>query len=269
MSWTGLTQIKAHLSHLQGQGSAVRNYPLQLFVGSDTALPHARVADGSETVKVVENTVPVYQPLTLSLDPIALQYPMPVSETVVCASDTSLSKIFAEYHDYVIDYNAGTIAAVNGGDIVPGSAVALWYLYYQKFTRDIDYVIEPLSGTIRRLTGGAIEEGQTVLIDYTVGARDFSDDEIAQCITEAEAEIMHTIDTAHHESTDPALQSAATFLALSLLCRNAAGSAASGVYLDHRGASFWLELSGSYRETAERLLRWFRGGPALAHPRVS
>jgi hypothetical protein len=69
---------------------------------------------------------------------------------------------------------------------------------------------------------------------------------------------MHVIDAQYKESTDPALQTAATCLTLSLLCRNSAGIVATGLEGGERNSSGWLDLAESYRDTAMRLLRWFR-----------
>jgi len=269
MSLTSISQVRAHLSRFNPGDGEVRNHPLRLTSDRDLSLPHAHVVVDSETVKAVANDIPASEVAVLAEEPIALGQSRLVPETIVCADNSSLAHLYQENVDFAIDYASGKIRRLAGGAIESGSSVTVWYLYYRVYGRGEDYTIDYDAGLIRRRTGGALAEGQEVLIDYRLGNTDFADGEIEQCITEAEAEIAHITEPDHLESTDPALQAAATFLALALLCRNAAGMMASETSGGQK-QTVWLELEKSYRENAQRLLGWFRRQtPDRHHPRLA
>jgi len=267
MDLTNVSVIRSHLFGLSAGGGEVFNLEARLTSEDYTGLPHRSLTDGSEAVKAIDNTVPTMEMVTVYDAPVGLAQGRPVPGTVVCASDSSLAAVFQENVDYWVDYRTGTIARADDGDIVSGSEIVVWYLYYHLYQRNVDYAIDYSRGRLRRLSGGSIEEGQTVWLDYLTGSFEFSDDEIGQCITEAETEIRQNIDLSHGESVDPALQTAATYLSLSLLCRNSAGAlnntaAGTTKYPD------WMALAASYRETAMNLMKRFRPeAPRLKSPR--
>jgi hypothetical protein len=270
MSLTTIEQVRTHLGRITVGGGEIRNQPIRLIAGEYSYLPHGHLASASEAVKAILDAVPHSEALTLSGEPASLAHAHLVPETVVCAADSSLGCVYQENVDYVIDYTAGVISRVDDGGIPNGGEVVAWYLFYHRYDKGVDYDIDYEQGRLKRITAGGIESGQELLIDYALGSTDFSDDEIEQCIAEAEADIRHVIDPIHRESTDPALQTAATCIALSLLCRNAAAMTMTSIAAAGRSSSPWLELSASYRETATRLLVWFRvTAPGLATPRLA
>ena len=270
MSLTNITQVRNHLYRLNlGEGS-IRNQSIRLVALQYATLPHSRIVQGSESVKSPGTDTPVSDRLTLGSLPVSLNQKPVISGTVVCASDDSLTTIFQENVDYAVDYANGTINRIDGGEIVSGAAVTLWYEYYRIYQKDVDYTIDYDRGRIRRLAGGAIEDGQELLVDYGLGDTEFTDTEIAQCIAEAEAEITRLIDPVWQESADPALAAAGTFLALSHLCRDSAAITSAGISGTGTASSVWISLSQSYRETALRLIAWFgRKGQSLKPPRLA
>ena len=269
MDLTSISQIRNHLNRISFGDGDIRNQLIKLESNEYSGLPHGHIVIDSESVKALENDIPSSEEVTLNDDPVLLAKTNIVSGSVVCASNNSLSVIYQENTDFTIDYSAGKIVRINGGAIASGEDVYVWYLHYHTYQRGVDYSIDYERGRLKRVSGGGIEDGQEVMVDYQLGSSEFSDAEIAQCITEADAEIMHTIDPEYIESTDPALQTAATYLSLSLLCRNAAGVGAGGNVTDRR-LSIWMDLSLSYRETAVRLLRWFRIDiPGLNSPKLA
>ena len=270
MNLTGISQIRNHLYRLTVGSGDIRNCALRLKADEFTNLPHAHILSGSETVKAITDTIPSSEAVILGSSPVSLKYRPLAIDTVVCAGDSSLSHLYQENRDYIIEYAAGLITRIDGGSIPADSKALVWYLYYHVYQRQVDYYIDYPRGRLRRIASGDIEEGQELLVDYLLGSSEFSDSEIEQCITEAEAEIAHIIDPDYHNSTDPALQTAATFLALSLLCRNSAGITATGLGGTDRSSLVWLELAQSYRQTAMRLLTWFRREtPNLKPPRLA
>ncbi len=270
MGLTSISQVRNHLNRINlGEGD-IRNRAVRLTSESYVNLPHGHIVTGSETVKAVENDIPYSEIIALDSSPVSLTYSRLVSGTVICAGDSSLSKIYQENIDFSVDYGEGTVARIDGGGIEAGSDVSIWYLYYRVYQRGVDYLFDYDRGRIRRIATGAIEEGQEIAVDYQLGDSEFSDAEIEQGITEAEAEIARLIHPDYRESTDPALQTAATCLTLSVLCRNAAGMAASSGSPGDRSLSGWMDLSDSYRQTAVRLLSWFRREMSgLRTPRLS
>ncbi len=266
MNLTGISQIRNHLYRFNVGEGEIRNYAIRLTTDEYINLPHAHIVTGSETVKAIKNAIPSFETIVMVSGPVALKYQDLALDTVVCAGDSSLSKLYQENLDYVIDYSAGTVMRLDGGAIPIESSMIVWYLFYHIYQRGVDYYLDYERGRLRRLSSGGIQSGQELLIDYRLGSSEFSDAEIEQCIGEAEAEIAHIIDPAYLESTDPALQTAATCLALASLCRNSAGITVTGADGTDRNSSLWLDLAQSYRETAERLLTWFRRQPPTLKP---
>ena len=270
MDLTSISQVRSHLYRLNVGEGEVRGHAVRLISNDYVSLPHAHILSASETVKAIRNRIPFSEMIAIDAEPASLAHQYLVSDTVVCAGDSSLSIVYQENIDYLIDYSAGTVARVDGGAINPGSEVIIWYLYYHVYQRGVDYYFDYERGRLRRMTSGSIEEGQELLVDYHLGSSEFSDSEIEQCISEAGSEILHMIDPEYHESTDPALQTAATCLTLAILCRNSAGIDATGLAGTDKYSPVWMELYRSYRETALNLLRWFRRStPDMKPPRLA
>ncbi len=268
MGWTGIPQIRNHLYRLEAGGNEVRNRPIRLMSDGYANLPHAHIIASSETVKAVIQATPVSETVVLGDDPTPLSHPQIAADSVVCAADSSLSVVYEENADFVIDYAAGAVRRVDGGSIPSGIPVTIWYVFHHVYQRTLDYYLDYERGRIRRTTTGGINDGQEVLVDYQSGGAEFSDSEIEQAINDAETEMKQEIDTVYEHATDPGLQTAATYLTLSLLCRNAAGLATNGS--GGMDAKSWMELSVSYRETAMRLLSWFRRqSPGLSSPKLT
>jgi hypothetical protein len=270
MSLTSVSTVRKHLYRLNLGQSEIRNFVIRLVSDTYASLLHSHIVTSSETIKAIENSIPTQESLTLNDDAVSLSNQMISPGTVVCANDNSLTTVYQENIDFTIDYLNGTIKRIDGGSISSGSTISAWYLFYHAYQKNIDYTIDYARGRISRLISGNIEDGQELLIDYQLGATEFSDDEVNQCILEAESEITLLIDDSYTESVDPALQTAATYLSLSLLCRNSVGLAQAGVSSSTKDARIWLELSASYRETAIRLLNWFRPeSPLLNSPKLT
>ncbi len=269
MGLTSTAQVRQHLNRVNAGDGEVRNWPVRLISDGYIYLPHSQMKAESETVKAIENDVPVVEIITLESSSVSFSQSALVSGSVVCSANSSLSQIFQENADFSVDYFQGTITRIEGGAIVSGSSVTVWYQYYRVYQRGIDYQIDYDRGRVKRLAGGAIEDNQEVLIDYGLGGTHFPDEEIEQAIVEAESEIALLIHPQYRESADPALQTAATALTLSILFRDAAGMTNSGTARPDQLSRSWMELSESYRNTARRLLVWFgRQAPQLKAPRL-
>ncbi len=256
MRFTNISQIRHHLYRMNPGAQSIRNYPVRLLSESEVSLPHSHLESGAEKVKAMEISIPISERLTLNDNLVSLAHDDLALGTVVCAVDSSLSVIYQEHIDYSIDYEDGTILRIDSGSILSGAEVVVWYLHYRIYLKGVDYSFDYSRGRMRRLTSGAIEDGQELLIDYSLGSSEFSDSEIDQCIAEGESEVVTLIKPEYHDSDDPALQTAATWMTLSLLCRNSAGMIGENTGFSQ--ADSWMDLSRSYRETAMKLLTWFR-----------
>lgn len=270
MKFTNISQVRHHLYRMNPGEQAIRNHSLRLTSVSEISLPHSHLVSGSEKVKAMEIVAPISEAIALADSDVSLGHDNLAQGTVVCAADSSLSVIYSENIDFSIDYEEGIIMRIETGSISSGAQVVVWYLYYRVYIKGVDYSIDSDRGNIRRLSSGAIEDGQELLIDYSLGSSEFSDTEIDQCIAEAEAELITLIKEEYHDSDDPALQTVATWMTLALLCRNSAGMAQAGEISGVRLGNSWMELSQSYRETAMKLINWFRReSPSLKPPHLT
>jgi hypothetical protein len=276
MNLTSISQVRSHLQHLlagpegQAGGGVVRDMRIIAPLDGWSNLPHTRLIIDSEKFKAVRTEQPTFDSIVLGDDPVTLPHRDIIPGSTVIAADSSLSVIYEEFLDYTIDYEEGRLSRVQTGSISSGQAIALWIVYYRVYTKGEDYEIDYVRGRWSRHVSGLIEPGQELLVDYRLASAGFSDEEITQAIVESEAEIGRDIDAQFSDSTDPALQSAATFLTLAILCRNAAGASLSSQLSRPDAASHWLTLAGSYRETALRLLRWFRRpSPDKSFPKLA
>lgn len=258
MKFTNISQVRHHLYRMNPGEQTIRNHRLRLTSVSEVSLPHSHLVRDTEKVKAMEISIPISETLTLAGATVSLAHDTLALGTVVCAADSSLSVIYQENIDFSIDYEEGSIIRIDSGSIPSGTAVTVWYLYYRVYVKGVDYSIDSDRGRIRRLASGAIEDGQELLLDYSLGSSEFSDTEIDQCIAEGEAELVTLIKPEYLDSDDPALQTAATWLTLAILCRNSAGMAQAGDITGVRQGNSWMELSQSYRMTAMKLITWFR-----------
>ncbi len=268
MSLTNITIIRNHLFRIQTGEESHRNIAIRLSSEYFTQLPHTRLKTSSEQLKAIEQMEPLTELISVASSPAPLSHQEIVSATFVCASDSSLSQVYQEHIDYSVDYITGTINRLGEGSIPADATVRVWYLYYRIYQRNIDFSVDYEKGRIRRINSGNIEDGQELLVDYLTGDIDFSDAEIEQCIKEAEAELLLSIDSLHVNSIDPALQTAATSLTMSYVSRNTAGAVHAASNDAGQTAGYWLNLAASYRDTAMRLLSWYRPSiPSLHSPR--
>lgn len=269
MGLTNIDQVLLHLNRLNLGDREISGQAVHMVSSEYVYLSHTHIETQSETVKALSSDIPASDTATMNSVPAQLLHTGIVPGSLVCSSDSSLSIIYQENVDFTVAYRTGSIVRCADGSIPEGKKVSIWYLFYRIYQREIDYQIDYDRGSLKRLVSGQIEEGQEVLVDYRLGETQFSNGEIEQAIDEAEAEIRMIIHTDFAESTDPALQTAATSLALSILCRNAAGMVFPNSVYSGKTSAVWLELSDSYRRTALRLLTWFRkGSPELRRPRL-
>lgn len=231
-------------------------------------LPNIMLQAGSEKVKAKEQSTPFQETISFaSSDSVKLSHQELIPDTVVVANDSSLGRIFAENGDYSIDYENGKITRSSGGSIPAASSVVIWYFYFRIYVKDTDYQIDYTKGLIKRKSSGAIEDGQWVLVDYTAEFSILSDDVIDNAVKEANDQILQYIDSSYADSTELSLQTAETYLAVSILCNIKAmevmaqlsGAGTSGQV--HSISMAWAKMSGIYHDQAYELLKRFGKDP--------
>ncbi len=272
MSYTNSDLVKKHID-LGGTSSGLRqDYPAA-FTGLDwVQLPGGSIIDGSVAVKAVKNTAPTLESVTLGDTEVGLTHQKIVPYSATVASDSSLGIVYAENADYALDSARGRIIRLPDSTIPDGETVAVWYYFYSPYVEGTDYSVNYSEGLIRRLSDGAILPGQTVLIDYELCSGRLGDEIIAAAADEANAVMEKAVDAAVAFGADLTLQTAATYLAVSLVCRIAAAnelktSAAGG---QATRSSAWLALAESYRRDFEELVKNFRPPAArMNRPRRS
>jgi hypothetical protein len=270
MAFTTREIVKKHILDRHLGSDSAEDEPVVL-TGTDYArLRHKSIIEESEKVKGKEQIEPTREDIDFQgSDDFNLSHGELIRETVVMAGDSSLGIIYIENVDYHIDYNAGRVSRIADGSIPAGGSAVVWYLYYRVYQRGSDYDLDYRKGSIRRRSGGDIESGQRVLVDYTAEFSGLDDEAMDNAIAEANERILSYIDDAHHDSTDRALVTAETYLALSIVCRARAMETISpSKNLANRAAESksWVELSNTYKKEAYVILSKFSGAIGSLKP---
>lgn len=262
MSYTNINLVKKHLAVGNLPGGLQKDYPV-VFAGlEELELPGHSIVKDSPVVKALGSAEPTYEEKVLSGSVVSLAHDHLVPGSVAAASDSSLGLVYVENVDYAIDYTGGTITRIDGGNIATASTVSVWYYYYSQYAEGVDYGIGYQYGTIKRLSDGAIQVGQMVLIDYQLAQSQLNDDIIAEAVNEANSIVAGQVDPERTFGADLVLQTAATYLAVSFLCRIEASGSLRSTGGGERDARSWLTLGDSYRADYEMLIRKFRPGAA-------
>ncbi len=258
MSYTNTELVRKHVSFDETTGGVRREYPVIFADQEWVDIPGRNLAENSVIVKAVRDYAPVFEEITTVQGILMLSNECLLRGSVTVASDSSLGIIFRENIDYSVECSGGIIRLIEGGSIPADSRVAVWYYYYSRYNEGSDYSVDYDKGMIRRLTNSDIQPGQTVLIDYDLLSASVDDDLIAGAVSEANAIIEKQIDPDGQYGADIALQTAATYLAVSILCRMAAAGGLLAGSTGYHNASAWLELGENYRRDYENLLKSFR-----------
>ncbi len=257
MSYTNLALVKKHVTLDDIPGGVRGDYSVTFSDLNWVSLPGRGLVDNSVAVKVLKDNAPIRERITLNEGVNPLSYSRLVPNSITVASDDSMGTIYIENVDFSIDCGNGSIRLLAGGSIGAGTVVSVWYYYYSVYNKDIDYSVNTQYGMIKRLSGGSIQANQTVLVDYELSANQLNDELIAEAVLEANAVIEREVDPQRQFGADLTLQTAATYLAVSLVCRMAAASDLRYGEYGRQTAPSWLSLAESYREDYRRLLKGF------------
>lgn len=257
MSYTTIDQVKAHLLPAFPALDRVSDSPL-VMRGTEYARFYAgSVAESSLVVKSLRNGETSRLSVTFTEGEASLAACLPVPGSIVVASDSSLGRVYVENLDFVVDYASGGISVKEGGAIGLNQEAVVWYVPFVIYRVDVDYRLDADEGSIARMSSGNIAEGETVHIDFDPVQAGFDDVVIATAVREANGLVERDVDPGREFGADPVLVSAATYRALSIVCRTAAGRELAGPRGLDRIASGWLKLGEDYAATAARLLEDF------------
>ena len=265
MSYTSIQQVRYHLALPAPVSDRITDQPVTLKDDSFTAFHGGAIETASVVVKSVHSgelsrisATPENGALSFSAGPV-------VVGSVVVASDSSLGTIFIENIDYVIDHASGGLTFKNGGRLVNGTPLAVWYLPYTTYLVGSDYQLREDRGEIRRLAGGDIAAGETVLVDFSPVYFSLTEEIISHAVVLANRMVENEVDNERQFEADPMLGAAATFQALETVCRAAAGHELAGSRGSDRTATVWIKLADDYAARSETLLKAFR--PPFDSPR--
>ncbi len=268
MSYTNTDLVKSHIRLSAMSPSAIFDYPAKL-TGTDWAeLPGEVIKEASVVVKAITSTEPYYERITLADVPVILSGGPAVPMPVAVASDSSLGRIFEENVDYMIDYSGCTVSRISTGTITAGSALSVWYFRYQAYVENQDYQVDYLKGRVSRLSGSAINSGQQVLVDYELSPSGREDSIIEAAVGHANGIVEAQVDPGGKFGASPILQGAATFLAVSFVCRMAAAIDLGSGAATSQNAAAWLSLAESYRRDFDEMIKNFHPDAGRPKPPV-
>jgi len=258
MSYTNAELVRRHIGFDETATGVRRNYPVVFADQEWVDLPGRNLVDNSILVKAVRNFSPVFESAVVIQGNATLSKNNLVAGSATIASDDSLGTIYRENSDYTIDYINGMIDVIEGGAIPADSTIAVWYFYYSIYSEGSDYSIDYVGGMIRRFVNSEIQPGQTILVDFELAAGRVDDILIVGAVAEANALVEKQIDPHRQFGADTTLQTAATYLAVSILCRMSAAGTLAGGTAGHQTAAAWLSLADNYRRDYDHLLKTFR-----------
>lgn len=257
MPYTNIELVRKYLPFGDFPASRRRNLEI-IFEGLDsTTLPGRGIVPGSLTVKAMRMLAPFFEQKALGAEPVTLSRNLLVPDSVTVASDSSLGLIYTPQVDYAVDNEAGLIYRVPDGDIGEGADVAVWYYHYRAYIEGTDFIVDYQRGTIRRLAAGHIMPGQLVRVDYQMASGAFDEDVVNEAVAAANAIIEKEVDPLQKFGADASLQTAATFLAASILCQITAGYDLIQTSPGKSRGDSWITLAEGYRRDYERLIADF------------
>ena len=258
MSYTTAENVKRYLADSFPRLSRVTD---QAFKMSGTEyLPFFGGAVESEMliVKSIQGTDLTRQEVAFSVDRVSLSTNPLVPGSVVAASDTSLGSVYTENIDYIIDSTSGDIIRKPTGSIAVGQKTIVWFLPYAVYVEATDYSVQFDNGEIRRINSGSIASDETVYLDYTPVLKAYNDAAINGAVVLANGLVQNEVDPGLDFGADPALETAATFRALAIICQTSAVRDLSQSRGTRRASADWLQLADSFDRKAGDMLSRFR-----------
>jgi len=272
MPYTSPKLVRAHLSGLRATDLPVSDVPIVLTGTEPVQLPHVGLVESSVVVKALQSSAPEMEEVSLSVEWVNLTYMNIVARSVVVASDSSLTTVYVENTDYIVDYVGGRIRRLPEGSILIGGTVSVFYDAYRIYIKGDDYTIDALNGLIQRNPAGAITDGQTVLVDYMVGLGTISDAVIENAIGEVDDAVVTMLDPVYQDQPTPGIVIGETHWVVAAVCRMQAAATLTEsdalIVGAHNLARIWLDLADRYEQSGrERLSRFARSNTTPRAPK--
>jgi len=261
MALTNIDTIKSLIQSFLITIPNILNERIQFELFEASQLEHTNIDNLSETVKIIRDALPlldVKSPITLTdQDPVSLTSQKIVWDTVIVSNTLSLTTIYVENDDYIIDYTNGTITRTTTGTTIPnGGTIYIWYLPFTILTSGSDYNINYDFGTLTRRAGSSIPNNATIYVDYSHSQATVTDTSLLEIIDEMEHFVKPRLKSGFTlDSDDAGLKSAATNFCLYLFCLSQSLKElhVAGKDDSDKLASQWMKLSDKYLDTANVL----------------
>ena len=257
MSYTNIELVRQHLMTPYPINDTIADQPVRLIDDDWMSFFTGAVDAESVRVKVVKAVAPVRVAATLGEQPVVFSATSVVPGVIVVASDSSLGRVYTENRDYIVDHSGGAISIKSDGVLGSGDTVVIWYLPYSLYQAGVDYSLDAAQGRIKRLLSGGIAAGETVMIDYAPLNADVSEELLVSAVAMANGMVETEIDPNRQFETNTLLEAAATFRALEIVCRAAAGRELARPGCDEKAALAWLKLAENYGGRADAMLNGF------------
>ncbi len=267
MSYTNVELLSHRLISTVPLQDRIYDQVVHLRGTTDQPFYGGAVDGDSMLVKSIRSQSLTRQSLLLSSAELAVASTPLVPGSVVIASDSSLGVVYAENVDFAVDWPEGKIKIKESGSLALGTTVTIWYLPYTVCQAGSDYVLDAARAELRRTNGSSLSSGERVFVDFSPRYESFDQIVLDNAVVEANGTIEREVDPDRQFGADPTLQAAATYRALAVVCRTAAGRELSSGRGEDRIASVWLKLAEVNSDMAEKYLAGFRApltGPS--HP---
>lgn len=267
MPYTTVDLIKKQTLIPGAESAPAQSVETTLTGTQNTQVAPGPIVPGSVTVKSAGQVAPTSEGVEFISDTIVASGAPLVPGSLTLASDSSLGVIYSEGIDYTVDHVTGAVKRASGGAISSGAAAHLWYFPYTVYVEGVDYLVDEINGQVKRIGSGAILSGASVIVDFEAETPGFTDDVFNEAALEANQRVSNAVDPNGDFGANLILQTAATYLGASIICRIAA-TAALVTDTQGKNASLWLEISRSFAKDASDLLDAFRPpGAALSGPK--
>ena len=256
MPFTNIAMLREHLATHEPVTARVTDQPVTVRTGQWVIFYDGAVVEDSLVVKQVQAGPLIRSSITLSDEAVLLSASPICPGSLVVASDSSLTTIYYEHGDYLCDPATATLYRKTDGNLDIGQPLIVWYRSYVLYQDGVDYDVDIFTGRLRARSGGQLSDHETVLIDYTSAVADWAEASLQTAVDEANGLIEARIDSRRDFGAAPGLSTAATYLALAIVCRMLAARELVRSSQEKTSAA-WLKLSAEYASHSEALLQAF------------
>ena len=257
MSYTNAALVRNHIEFVQPVHQMITNQRTSFTNNDFQSFFNGQIVNGSVVIKSLKEYKHQLSSLIVTDGENVISNLPVVDGSVLCASNNSLTQIYKENIDYIIDYTRGTVVFPSSGTISKDDHVTFFYLPYFIYQENSDYKINYESGKIALPVSSKIQFGEVVYIDYQPAVLIYSDAVIENAVVEANAIIEQTVDPNQQFGANIVLQTAATYRALEILCRSSAVKDLASQSGRESSAKAWITLGDVYLLRSQELIRSF------------